>query len=229
MSTTGPPISKSKGSSLPERPDSRPPTPDSRLLMELLAGRRSVRRYTSQKVPAEVVRGIVEAARWAPSPHNAQPWRFAVLRSAAARQRLALALGERWRADLTADGLPAEQVDALIGRSRERINGAPISLVIGLTWADLDVYPDERRQEAERLMAAHSLGAAVQNIMLAAHAHGLATCWMCAPLFCPAVVREALGLPAELVPQALITLGYPDSVPPPRKKRELDELIVFDA
>lgn len=203
--------------------------PDPQALLELLASRRSVRRYSSQNVPPQLLREVLEAARFAPSPHNAQPWRFAVLRSAAARQRLSLALGERWRTDLTADGLPPEQIDALIGRSRERIGGAPVCLVIALTWADLDSYPDQQRQEAERLMAAHSLGAAVQNIMLVAHTHGLATCWMCAPLFCPAVVCEALGLPDDLVPQALITLGYPAQVPPPRKKRPLHELIVFDA
>src|SRR5205085_4393611 len=131
-----------------------------------------------------------------------QPWRFVVLSSLASRQRLATALGERWRADLADDGMPAEQIDRLIGRSRERIGGAPLVLIISLTWADLDVYPDEQRQEAERLMAAHSLGAAAQNMMLTAHAHGLASCWMCAPLFCPAVVRDALELPPSVIPQA---------------------------
>jgi F420 biosynthesis protein FbiB-like protein len=152
-----------------------------------------------------------------------------VLRSAAARSRLASGLGERWRADLAADGMPQQQIDALIGRSRERISGAPVAIVIGLTHQDLDVYPDEARQAAERLMAAHALGAAVQNIMLTAHAHGLATCWMCAPLFCPEVVRLALDLPENVVPQALITMGYAAQEPPPRERRPLEELILLEA
>ena len=198
------------------------------LLAELLRGRRSVRRYVDREVPRQAIRSVLESARWAPSPHNSQPWRFAVLRSASARERLANALGERWRADLAADGMPAEQIDKLIGRSRERIGGAPVSLIISLTWADLDTYPDDKRQQAEYLMAAHSLGAAAQNIMLTAHAHGLASCWMCAPLFCPAVVREALELPAEVVPQALITLGYGALEPPVRERRPLEELVLLD-
>jgi coenzyme F420-0:L-glutamate ligase/coenzyme F420-1:gamma-L-glutamate ligase len=175
-----------------------------------------------------MVRAVLEAARWAPSPHNSQPWRFAVLRSSVARDRLAAALAVRWRADLAADGMPGEQIEKLIGRSRERIGGAPVALIISLTWADLDLYPDEQRQAAERLMAAHSLGAAAQNIMLTAHAHGLASCWMCAPLFCPDVVRQALELPAEVVPQALITLGYAADEPPVRERRPLEELLLLD-
>ena len=198
------------------------------LLAELLRGRRSVRRYVDREVPRQAIRSVLESARWAPSPHNSQPWRFAVLRSAGARERLANALGERWRADLAADGMPAEQIDKLIGRSRERIGGAPVALIISLTWADLDTYPDDKRQQAEHLMAAHSLGAAAQNIMLTAHAHGLASCWMCAPLFCPGVVREALELPAEVVPQALITLGYGALEPPVRERRPLEELVLLD-
>jgi coenzyme F420-0:L-glutamate ligase / coenzyme F420-1:gamma-L-glutamate ligase len=199
------------------------------MLAELLRGRKSVRRYTEQPVPREILLATVESARWAPSPHNSQPWRFAVLHSAAARAKLATALGERWRADLAADGMPPKEIDALIGRSRERIGGAPAAIVISLTYEDLDVYPDERRQAAERLMAAHALGAAAQNIMLTAHAYGVATCWMCAPLFCPEVVREALSLPPSTVPQALITMGYAALEPPPRERRPLEELILLDA
>jgi coenzyme F420-0:L-glutamate ligase/coenzyme F420-1:gamma-L-glutamate ligase len=199
------------------------------VLAELLRGRRSVRRYAEREVPRELIRAVLDSARWAPSPHNSQPWRFAVLRSLAARERLALALGERWRTDLSADGMPKDQINRLIGRSRERIVGAPVAIVIALTWADLDSYPDQRRQAAERLMAAHSLGSAAQNMMLTAHASGLVTCWMCAPLFCPEVVRDALGLPLDVVPQALITLGYAAVDPPERERRPLEELVLLDA
>ena len=197
-------------------------------LAALVHGRRSVRRYLPTPVPPEVVTACLEAARWAPSPHNSQPWRLVVLRSEASRQRLATALGERWRADLAADGLPAEEIDALIGRSRERIGGAPVVVLLALTYAGLDSYPDERRQAAERMMAAHSLGAAAQNLLLTAHARGLAACWMCAPLFCPEVIGEALDLPADVVPQALITMGYAAVDQPPRPRRPLASFVLRD-
>ena len=197
-------------------------------LAALLRGRKSIRRYLDRPVPAAAIAAIAESLRWAPSPHNSQPYRLVILKTAAGRERLASALGDRWRADLAADGMPAEQIDRLIGRSRERIGGAPLVLILALTYADLDVYPDPRRQQAERLMAAHSLGAAAQNLMLTAHANGLASCWMCAPLFCPEIVGSALGLPADVEPQALITVGYSAVDPPPREKRPIGELILLD-
>ena len=58
-------------------------------------------------------------------------------------------------------------------------------------------------------MAVQSVALACQNLLLAAHAHGLGACWMCAPLFVPELVRDTLDLPQTWEPQALITLGYP--------------------
>jgi nitroreductase len=53
---------------------------------------------------------------------------------------------------------------------------------------------------------------AAQNLLLAAHDVGLGTCWLCAPLFCPDVVRDVLALPDDWQPQGVITLGYPEQV-----------------
>jgi len=73
----------------------------------------------------------------------------------------------------------------------------------------MDTYPDARRQQNEWIMAVQSTAMAGQNLLLAAHALGLGACWMCAPLFCPAVVRETLSLPPDWQPQAILTVGYP--------------------
>ena len=72
-----------------------------------------------------------------------------------------------------------------------------------LTWDGLDRYPDERRRRAEWGMALLSLGAAVENLMLAAADRGLASCWVAAPIFCPEEARDALALPREWLPHAL--------------------------
>jgi len=64
---------------------------------------------------------------------------------------------------------------------------------------------------------------AVQNLLLAAHAEGLGACWMCAPLFDAEAVRQALDLPADWQPQALITLGRPASAGKPAMRRPLAE------
>jgi nitroreductase len=75
-------------------------------------------------------------------------------------------------------------------------------------------------------MAVQSVAMAVQNLLLAAHAEGLGACWMCAPLFCPDTVREAMGLPEDWEAQAVITLGYPASAGKSPVRRPLSEVVL---
>ncbi|NCC36630.1 MAG: nitroreductase family protein, partial [Chloroflexia bacterium] len=124
------------------------------------------------------------------------------------------------------DGQDAATIDLRFRKSHERITGAPVVIVPCLYLADLDVYPDAERQDAEHIMAIQSLGCAVQNLLLAAYAQGFDGGWMCAPLFCQATVRAALGLADDLAPHALIPLGYPARDPVRRPRRSLDELVV---
>lgn len=178
-------------------------------LLALMRDRRSIRRYLDRPVPREALYRLLEAARWAPSAHNRQPWRFAVLEDVARRASLAAAMGERFRADLLADGLAAEAVERQVQRSYERIAGAPVVIVFFVSLLDMDRYSDPARQDAERLMAVQSVALAAQNLLLQAHAEGLGACWMCAPLFCPDVVRAELSLPDDWIAQGLLTVGYP--------------------
>jgi len=178
-------------------------------LSGIMHSRRSIRRYLAQPVPQAALERLLEAARWAPSAHNRQPWRFAVITDPVRRASLARAMGERFRADLRADGLAEEQVERQVTRSYQRISGAPALVLLFLSMADMDRYPDARRQNAERIMATQSVALAAQNLLLAAEAEGLGVCWMCAPLFCPDVVREELSLPEDWEAQALFTVGYP--------------------
>jgi len=197
-------------------------------LLDTIHGRRSVRQYLQKGVPEDLVERVLEAARWAPSPHGRQPWRFAVLRGAETKKRLAEAMGEEWRANLEMDGQSPEIVEKRLESSRRRLLEAPVLVLICLYLEELDVYPDARRQRGETTMAVQSLGAAAQNALLAAYDLGLDAGWMCAPLFCPEKVVEALGLDARLVPHALLTLGYAEGDPPKRRsRRPLDELVVY--
>lgn len=177
--------------------------------LNLLTSRRSILRYLPDPVPDTVIREILTAAIWAPSAHNRQPWRFTVVSEAATKKRLADAMGAKLRADLTADSIPPEVIEKDVRRSYNRITRAPTFILLCLTMADMDSYPDEKRQHNEHVMAIQSTAMAGQNLLLAAHAHGLGACWMCAPLFCPALARTTLNLPSDWEPQGLITVGYP--------------------
>jgi len=172
--------------------------------------RRSIRAFTPDAVPRADLDAIVEAACLAPAPHHSRPWRFVTVDTDSAKQALATGMGDRWRRDLLGDGVDADRVDGLVAASHEKLVRAPALVVGCLTWNGLDRYPDETRQRAEWGMALLSLGAAVENLMLTATARGLASCWVAAPIFCPAEARDALALPAEWLPHALVLVGRPD-------------------
>ena len=175
---------------------------------ELVRGRRSVRRYRPDPIARPLLEKLLTAAIWAPSAHNRQPWRFCVVTSQAAKHNLSDRMGARWRADLSADGMDAALIERRVRISHARITGAAALVVASVCLEEMDDYPDRRRQEAEWLMAVQSTALACQNLLLAAQQYGLAACWMCAPLFVPELVRDALGLQDSWHPQALITLGY---------------------
>lgn len=177
--------------------------------LETLVSRRSLRRYRPDPVPRRVIEMLLTAAIWAPSAHNRQPWRFAVIEQAAAKDRLARAMGAKLRRDLEADNVPQDVIEKDVSRSYERITSAPVVIALCLSLVDMDTYPDAWRSHNEYLMAVQSTAMAGQNLLLAAHDAGLGACWMCAPLFVPDIVRAALDLPDDWQPQALLTVGYP--------------------
>jgi coenzyme F420-0:L-glutamate ligase / coenzyme F420-1:gamma-L-glutamate ligase len=194
-------------------------------LKQWISGRRSIRRYRADPLPDGMIDRLIDAARFAPSAHNRQPWRFVVLQSSEEKARLADAMGARLRADRHADGDDPRAVEKDVANSRARLVSAPAVIAVCFTLADMDRYPDARRAEAERLMAVQSAAMAAQNLLLLAHAEGLGACWMCAPLFCPDTVKLMLELPCEWHPQALITLGYPASAGRNRERRPVAEIV----
>ena len=177
-------------------------------LAEALRRRRSVRGLEGPPLTREEIAALVELALLAPAPHHSQPWRFVTI-AEGRRGELAAAMGAAWEADMVADGLSGETRARALQRSRGRIEGAPTLLLGCLVGDGLNAYPDERRDRAEWTMAAHSFGAALQNLLLAASERGLGAYWMAAPLYTPEELRRVLELPEEWRPQAFIALGRP--------------------
>ena len=177
-------------------------------LADGIRARRSIRGLDGPPLSAGEVEALVELALLAPAPHHTTPWRFAEV-TPGRRAALATAMGEVWRADMTADGVPEAQQARALERSRRRVEGAPTLLLGCIVGDGLASYPDERRDRAEWTMAAHSFGAALQNLLLEASARGLGAYWMAAPLYAQDAVREVLDLSEEWRPQALVALGRP--------------------
>ncbi len=200
--------------------------PRSRDLFDVIAQRSSVRSFRTDPVDRELVVKAIELAGWAPSPHGTQPWRFVLLEREADRRALAERLGDSWRQQLRLDDLEPEVIEHRVARSKERLERAPILAILCLYLEDAHPYPDRARQEAETLMAIQSLGAAAQNFLLALHVQGLDAGWMCAPLFCPDLIQEHLGLDDALQPHAMFPIGLIDRPPKRRPRRPVDDLII---
>lgn len=196
-------------------------------LMQFMASRRSIRRYRQKAVSSKLVHELLQCAVSAPSAHNRQPWRFVVFDQAGEKIALARAMGTQLRLDRLQDGDPTDIVERDVTRSFERISQAPAALLVATSTVDMHPYRDARRRQAEYLMAVQSTAMAVQNFLLAAHAAGLGACWMCAPLFCPNIVRDVLRLPADWRPQAIITFGYPATNGKPYSRQPLTAVARF--
>ncbi len=190
--------------------------------------RRSIRSFRPDPVDRGVLDSLVEAACLAPAPHHSRPWRFVVIDTDDAKLALARGMGASWQADLEGDGTAEDRIAELVDASHAKITTAPALVLACLTWDGLDRYPDETRRRAEWGMALLSLGAAVENLMLSAADADLATCWVAAPIFCPEAARDALQLPVEWLPHALVLVGHPDPayVARERPPLPLDELRV---
>ena len=194
-------------------------------LHHFLRTRRSIRRFKPDPVPDSVIQNILTTATFAPSAHNRQPWRFVVLTDSSVKQNLADAMAIDFERDLSRDGLSPEKIQAQIKRSKDRITSAPVAILLCLDMSEMDTYPDEKRQQAERTMAVQSIAAAGLQLLLAVHAEGLGGVWACWPLFAQEVILRTLNLPKTWEPQAMYFIGHPVEIPEARERKSLEEIV----
>ncbi|MCP4603359.1 MAG: nitroreductase family protein [Proteobacteria bacterium] len=164
---------------------------------EIIKSRRSVRQYTSDPVPEKALKMLFEAMRWAPSAGNAQPVRIHVVRN------------QGLRADIAAAAL-----------HQNFIAEAPLAFVIAV---DL---PEAHRAYGDRgiqLYCLQDAAAATQNLLLAASAQGLGTCWVGA--FDERAVAGILSLPREQRPVAIVSIGKPAEIVSPPMRKSLEEIV----
>lgn len=188
----------------------------------ILRARRSVRRFKTDLIPAPVIQRIIETATYAPSAHNLQPWRFAVVTSSVVRTRLGQALTAKMVADMNAAGAPESEIEMRKKRSMRRLNEAPVVILLCRDVTDI------RQDEPEEItMAVQSVAACGLQLLLAAHAEGLGGNWICWPLYAQEAARDALELPDTWEPQGMFILGYADEEPREKVLKPLQEVVRF--
>ncbi len=189
---------------------------------DVLYARRTVRSFTPEPVDPAAVQRAIAAALTAPAPHHSEPWRFVIVSSAEARTRLLDAMLQAWVADLRRDGFTEGQIARRTRRGLP-LRDAPLIVVPCLEASAAHAYPDERRSRAEEAMFTVSMGAAVQNLLVALAVESLGSAWISSALFCQDVAAAALDLPHDWRPMGAVAVGHPASTPPPRPPRDPHE------
>jgi dehydro coenzyme F420 reductase / coenzyme F420-0:L-glutamate ligase / coenzyme F420-1:gamma-L-glutamate ligase len=188
--------------------------------------RRSVRQFAADPVPPKLVEDAVAEALTAPAPHHTRPVRFIWLQTPATRSRLLERMRDKWRADLTGDGRPADSVERRVGRGQILFD-APEVVIPMLVPDGAHSYPDAARTDAEHTMFTVAVGAAVQALLVALAVRGVGSCWIGSTIFAADLVRDELGLPDDWEPLGAIAIGYADQpVNEPRQPVTVNDLLV---
>jgi coenzyme F420-0:L-glutamate ligase/coenzyme F420-1:gamma-L-glutamate ligase len=187
--------------------------------------RRSVRTFSGEPVPADLVTDAMAEALTAPAPHHTRPARFVRLQTPAVRTRLLDAMAQQWRADLAGDGKSPEAIETRVSRGRI-LYDAPEVVIPVMVPDGAHSYPDAARTAAERTMFTVAVGAAVQALLVALAVRGVGSCWIGSTIFTPELVRAELDLPADWEPLGAIAIGYPPEPTEPRPPAPVDDLLV---
>ena len=175
-------------------------------IMETILGRRSIRRYQAKDIPGEILTKVLEAARWAPSWSNTQPWDFVVVKDKSIKERIQKTVSPRNPSTLA-------------------IVNAPVLLVICGQLKKSGYYNEQYPTKFGDWFM-YDLGLATQNLCLAAHDSGLGT--VIVGLFDHDRVGEVIKLPADHEVLVLVPLGYPDQKPKPPRRRGRNEFVHYD-
>jgi nitroreductase len=170
-------------------------------VFEAIKKRRSIRAYADEKVSDNDVERLIEAARWAPSAGNIQPWEFVIVKDMETKRKLS---------------------DATLNQTF--IEKAPVVIVV---CADLNRSSRGYGSRGENLYSIQDTAAATENILLAAQELGLATCWVGA--FHENEVAKAVKAPRNMRPVAIVTVGHPAEEPTAPHKRSVDEIVHYEA
>ena len=186
-------------------------------VFEAMKERRSSRNFLPEPIEDKVIEQILEAATWAPSPLNLQPWEFVVVTNQETKEKIFNEADKRRQWGLEKSGwkwLGKYQVDFL--------KSAPaLVMVVGNPKkSGLDTF-----QEDGPIGYQQACAAAIQNMQLAAHALGLGSLWF--TLFDKNEMRGILDIPPEKVPLGLVCLGKAGGDPTPAPRKAVSEKTTF--
>ncbi len=198
-------------------------------LFEAIKHRRSVRSFTEEPVNEVDLKLILDAANWAPSARNQQPWRFIVIKDKKILFNMADAVNKKL--DIIEKKAQEDKNDKLLKKS-SRYRGpftffksAPLTIAVVMAEYEGTGLAAKVGVDASKFSSSlQSVSAAIQNFLLATHALGYGSCWMTGPLIAEPEISDILKVKKEEQLVALLPLGK-YSLPPKAKPRKTVEQV----
>ena len=188
-------------------------------IMQAIEDRRSIRKFKPDPVPEEILDKILRAGTLAPSGKNKQPWKFYVVQGEK-RQEMIEVMGKGINR-LENDGVRSGSAKF----TRKIMETAPVTIFIFNPTSKHPLFERHVLEKYSDLVDIQSVGAAIQNMLLAAMAFELGTLWICDVFYAYEEFCDWFGEKGELI--AAVSLGYPDQAPNPRPRRAVDEVTIF--
>lgn len=192
--------------------------------IEAIYDRRSIRRYKDKPVSKEIIEQIIDAGRQAPSAKNRQPWKCIVFENEAKAELLSCmerGLEREYKGEAV---LPKSRFGLPDARHTLRImRQAPVMIIILNTNGGSPFLPIDEDKRVSEICDSLSIGAFIQNMLLAAEGLGLGTLWIANTCFAYPELVEYLQTEEQLI--GAVALGYPDEKPAARPRKELKEMV----
>lgn len=188
--------------------------------------RRSIRKFREEEVPLELLNQILDAGRIAPSAKNRQPWKYIVFGKEQKKEFLHVMEEGLQREEKGITKLPKSQDGIPDARNTLRImQEAPIIIAIINTNGKSPFRPIDSDDRITEICDSLSIGASVENILLAAEDLGLGTLWIANTCFAYTELTAYLNTEDQLV--GAIAIGYANEDPGPRPRKPLNEIVEY--
>ncbi|MBU3904886.1 MAG: nitroreductase family protein [Nanoarchaeota archaeon] len=170
------------------------------IVLDVIKDRRTVREFQKTAIPDNVLIKILDAGRYAPSAGNQQPWEFIVIKNSETKKMLCTACF-----------------------NQEFIADPPVVVVVGM---NVHVSSSKYHERGEKLYGIQAVSAAIQNMLLAAEALGIGSCWVGS--FSEQAVATITQCPNYVRPAAIVLFGYPAEDPPAPHRQPLIDIMHYE-